>query len=74
MYVPGAPPFFARAGDEAMVLVDLSKAFDSVNHDLLLCKMDRYVIQGKEQRWFHSYLSGRKRVVIDGELSSWRTM
>ena len=58
-----------------VVLVDLSKAFDSVNHDLLLCKMDRYGIRGKEQCWFHSYLSGRKqRVVIDGELSSWRTV
>ena len=56
---------------EGVVLVDLSKAFDSVNHDLLLCKMDRYGIRGREQRWFHSYLSGRKqRVVIDGELSS----
>ena len=44
-----------------VVLVDLSKAFDSVNHDLLLCKMDRYGIRGKEQCWFHSYLSGRKQ-------------
>ena len=60
-----------------VVLVDLSKAFDSVNHDLLLCKMDRYGIRGKEQCWFHTYLSGRKqRVVIDvnsllGELWKW---
>ena len=58
-----------------VVLVDLSKAFDSVHHDLLLCKMDQYGIRGKEQHWFHSYLSGRKQwVVIDGELSSWRTV
>lgn len=44
-----------------VVLVDLSKAFDSVHHDLLLCKMDQYGIRGKEQHWFHSYLSGRKQ-------------
>ena len=57
------------------VLVDLSRAFDSISHDLLLCKMDLYGIRGKAKQWFHSYLSDRKqRVVVDGEVSPWSTI
>ena len=54
------------------VFIDLSKAFDSVCHTLLLEKLARYGFRGDSLLWFQSYLSGRKqRVVIGGEASEW---
>ena len=40
-----------------MVLVDMRKAFDLVNHELLLLKLDLYGCHGNELAWFRSYLS-----------------
>ena len=57
-----------------VVLVDISRAFDSISHDLLLCKMDHYGIRGEAKRWFQSYLSERKRVMVDNEVSTWSTV
>ena len=39
------------------VLLDLSKAFDLVDHDLLLSKIDKYHVTSTSQAWFKSYLS-----------------
>jgi len=51
------------------VMVDLSKAFDTVNHKLLLEKLHSL---GIELQWFLSYLSGRKqRVVMNGVCVEW---
>ena len=56
----------------ASVLINLSKAFDTIDHDLLLQKLYAYGVQGSELNWFSNYLSGRKqRVVIDGGASEW---
>ncbi len=45
------------------VFVDFQKAFDTVNHDILINKLERYGISGKINDWFRSYLTNRKQTV-----------
>ena len=45
------------------VFYDLAKAFDSLNHEILLAKSHFYGIQGVSEYWFRSYLTNRKREV-----------
>jgi hypothetical protein len=43
--------------------LDISKCFDSIDHKLLITKLEKYGINGKELSWFSSYLTGRYQVV-----------
>ena len=51
----------------ALILLDFAKAFDSVNHDILLRKMELMGIKNLELKWFESYLTNRLQFIKLGE-------
>ena len=53
------------------VFVDLRKAFDTVNHDILLSKINLYGIRNGNLQWCRNYLSDRSQVTLaNGKLSN----
>ena len=52
------------------VFLDFSKAFDTVDHDILLRKLHHYGIRGNALRWFERYLKNRKQFVTYNKVSS----
>ena len=52
------------------VFIDLKKAFDTVDHNILFKKLDFYGFRGMTQDWFESYLRERTQVTIVGQNTS----
>ena len=57
------------------IYLDLSKAFDTINHEILLTKLNHMGIRGGVGEWFKSYLSSRHQyVTVNGFQSSKNTI
>ena len=58
-----------------VVFLDLSKAFDTVDHKILLRKLMYYGIRGKQNSFFESYLTNRKQCTkVNNYSSSFQTV
>ena len=60
----------------ALILLDVSAAFDTIHHDILLQRLKtKFGFRGTVLKWMESYIQPcRQRVVIDGAKSEWITL
>jgi hypothetical protein len=52
------------------IFLDLSKAYNVINHNRLLDKLDSYGIRGSVNKWFQSYLTNRTQFVEISQMDS----
>ena len=54
------------------IYTDFAKAFDTVPHHRLLCKLKSYNLNDKLLSWIHNFLCDRKQsVCVSGNFSTW---
>ena len=55
---------------EGLVFVNLTKAFDTVDHEILCLKLEHYVVNNEDLSWFTSHFSGHKQFLRVNEIYS----
>ena len=61
-----------KGGFAGAILMDLSKAFDTINHELLIAKLEAYGFDNSALEIMHSYLSDRwQRTKVNSSFSTW---
>ena len=64
-----------EGGETGAVLTDLSKAFDCIDHNLLIAKLNAYGFEKRLLEFIHSYLTKRKqRTKVYSSFSSWEML
>ena len=53
-----------------LILLDLKKAFDTVDHKILLAKLEKYGIRGNVQKLIENYLTNRQQYVNTNSMTS----
>jgi retron-type reverse transcriptase len=59
-----------RRGQGDMIYTDVAKAFDRVDHNILLQKLSEFGVHGLLLKWFSSYLTGRRQLAPYNGFSS----
>ena len=46
-----------------VIFIDISKAFDTVDHKILITKLENYGVKGTNLQWIKSFLENRKQFI-----------
>ena len=66
---------YDKCKSSSSVFIDYSRAFDTIDHEILLSKLELYGLDNQSLKWFKSYLTGRKQMTrVDGHVSTLGTV